>query len=72
MFELADSDLGKSDLYKEIFFYFTAIVFKLIPLVLLTVLNTFLIVTVRKSHKMRNTMTNVRQVRAFNRILFSS
>lgn len=61
--EVLDSDLGQHQLYKQIFYIFTDVIFKFLPLIMLTVLNYFLIMTVRKSHRMRNTMTNTRQVR---------
>lgn len=60
--ELLDSDLGQHPLYKQIFYIFTDVIFKFLPLIMLTVLNYFLIMTVRRSHRMRNTMTNTRQV----------
>lgn len=56
------SDLGKNELYKEIFYIFTSAVFTFLPLILLTTFNCFLVATVHRSHKIRRNMTNTRQV----------
>lgn len=56
------SDLGKNDLYKEIFYILTTAFATFIPLILLTTFNCFLVATVHRSHKIRHKMTNTRQV----------
>lgn len=62
------STFSRSDGYQN-FFYYPSIFFgTLLPFVVLSILNGFLIWTVRKSHKMRHTMTNTRQVLTSNAI----
>lgn len=58
------SDFSRSESYQNFFYYPSTFFGTLLPFVLLLVLNSFLIWTVRKSHKMRHTMTNTRQVNA--------
>ncbi|KAK8742479.1 hypothetical protein OTU49_001905 [Cherax quadricarinatus] len=54
------SFLGSHSTYKKVFYWFTAVVFILLPLVLLAVFNSFLIHVVRQSRTQRRTMTNQR------------
>lgn len=62
MYSVSKSNFSRSDGYQN-FFYYPSIMFgTLLPFILLTALNGFLIWTVRKSHQMRHTMTNTRQV----------
>lgn len=56
------SELGKNDLYKEIFYILTTAFATFIPLILLTTFNCFLVATVHRSHRIRHKMTNTRQV----------
>ncbi|XP_063876942.1 FMRFamide receptor-like isoform X1 [Scylla paramamosain] len=55
---LAYSTLGSNTTYKKIFYWFTAVMFILLPLVLLAVFNSFLIHIVKQSRATRRTMTN--------------
>ncbi|XP_069156361.1 FMRFamide receptor [Procambarus clarkii] len=54
------SVLGSNDTYRKVFYWFTAVVFILLPLVLLAVFNSFLIHVVKQSRAQRCTMTNQR------------
>ncbi|XP_037789424.1 FMRFamide receptor-like [Penaeus monodon] len=54
------SDLGRNDTYKMVFYWFTAVCFILLPLVLLSVFNSFLIYVVKQSRAQRRTMTSQR------------
>lgn len=54
------SDLGNNRLYKTIYYWFTVVVFILIPLFLLAIFNSFLIRSVHLSKKTRKTMTSRR------------
>ncbi|XP_045139070.1 FMRFamide receptor-like isoform X2 [Portunus trituberculatus] len=55
---LAYSSLGSNTTYKKVFYWFTAVMFILLPLVLLAVFNSFLIHIVKQSRATRRTMTN--------------
>ncbi|KAG4078355.1 hypothetical protein HA402_013065 [Bradysia odoriphaga] len=57
----SESLLGKDPTYKNIFYPFTSIVWTIIPVILLATFNCFLVAAVRRSHRMRRTMTNTRQ-----------
>ncbi|XP_037039195.1 uncharacterized protein LOC119076515 isoform X2 [Bradysia coprophila] len=57
----SESDLGKNPTYKSIFYPFTSIVWTIIPVILLATFNCFLVAAVRRSHRMRRTMTNTIQ-----------
>ncbi|XP_031625698.1 FMRFamide receptor [Contarinia nasturtii] len=60
-YSVKQSNFSQSPGYSN-FFYYPSILFgTLLPFVLLSILNAFLIWTVRKSHKMRHAMTNTRQ-----------
>ncbi|XP_042233164.1 FMRFamide receptor-like isoform X2 [Homarus americanus] len=54
------SVLGSNATYKKVFYWFTAVIFILLPLVLLAVFNSFLIHVVKLSRAQRRTMTNHR------------
>lgn len=55
---IKSSRLGSNSTYIKVFYNFTSVVFVFLPLVLLATFNCFLIQAVRRSHKMRNKMTN--------------
>ncbi|XP_068229096.1 FMRFamide receptor-like [Palaemon carinicauda] len=57
---LGYSMLGSHTTYKKVFYWFTAVIFILLPLVLLAVFNSFLIHVVKQSLATRRTMTNHR------------
>ncbi|XP_050738833.1 FMRFamide receptor-like isoform X2 [Eriocheir sinensis] len=50
--------LGSHKTYKKVFYWFTAVIFILLPLVLLAVFNSVLIHIVKQSRATRRTMTN--------------
>ncbi|XP_055294798.1 neuropeptides capa receptor-like isoform X2 [Sitodiplosis mosellana] len=60
-YSVKDSDFSQTPSYKNFFYYPSTFLGTLLPFVLLSILNGFLIWTVRKSHKMRHAMTNTRQ-----------
>lgn len=62
------SAFSRSDGYQNFFYYPTIFFGTVLPFVVLSILNGFLIWTVRKSHKMRHAMTNTRQVLTSNAI----
>ncbi|KAB7502193.1 hypothetical protein Anas_12031, partial [Armadillidium nasatum] len=51
------SSLGANNTYKKAFYWYTAVVFILIPLILLTVFNSFLILALKRSQIERNHLT---------------
>ncbi|XP_066990671.1 thyrotropin-releasing hormone receptor-like [Macrobrachium rosenbergii] len=57
---LGYSVLGSHTTYKKVFYWFTAVIFILLPLVLLAVFNSFLIHVVKQSRAQRRKMTNQR------------
>lgn len=59
---MRQSDFSRSESYQNFFYYPSTFFGTLLPFVLLSILNGFLIWTVRKSQKIRHTMTNSRQV----------
>lgn len=61
-YSIVQSNFSRSESYQNFFYYPSTIFGTLLPFILLSVLNGFLIWTVRKSHKMRHAMTNTRQV----------
>lgn len=61
-YSVVPSIFSQSDSYQNFFYYPSTFFGTLLPFVMLTILNGFLIWTVRKHHKMRHTMTNRRQV----------
>lgn len=65
-YSVRQSDFSRSASYQNFFYYPSTFFGTLLPFVLLSILNGFLIRTVRKSHKMRHTMTNSRQVTISN------
>lgn len=54
------SELGKDPVYTTSFYWFTTLLFTLIPLTLLAVFNSFLICAVHRSKQQRRKMTSVR------------
>lgn len=62
MYYVVPSIFSQSDSYQNFFYYPSTIFGTLLPFVMLSILNAFLIWTVRKQHKMRHRMTNRRQV----------
>lgn len=61
-YSVRQSDFSRSDSYQNFFYYPSTFFGTLLPFVMLSILNGFLIWTVRKSHKIRHAMTNTRQV----------
>lgn len=61
-YSVRQSEFSQSASYINFFYYPSTFFGTLLPFVLLSILNGFLIWTVRKSHKMRHAMTNTRQV----------
>lgn len=59
-YRMAYSDLGKDPVYTTSFYWFTTLLFTLIPLTLLAVFNSFLICAVHRSKQQRRKMTSVR------------
>jgi Serpentine type 7TM GPCR chemoreceptor Srw len=51
------SDLGNDETYQSVYYWFTSIIFVLLPLALLIIFNSFLIQSVRQSQNLRRTMT---------------
>lgn len=60
-----ETSLGKNKTYKNIFYWFSSIVFGLLPLALIATFNCFLVNAVYKSNKQRKKLTNT-QVRFTN------
>lgn len=58
-FRLDITDFGKNGLYKNFYYWFTAVVFAYIPLALLCVFNVLLVGAVRDSQKQRDGLTQV-------------
>lgn len=61
-----ESELGQNATYKKIFYIFISTFGTFVPLILLATFNCFLVAAVHRSHKMRHTMTNTRQVIFFH------
>lgn len=53
-----ETSLGKNKTYKNIFYWFSSIVFGLLPLALIATFNCFLVNAVYKSNKQRKKLTN--------------
>ena len=53
------TDFGKNPVYKNIYYWFTAVAFAYIPLALLCVFNVLLVGAVRDSQRQRNGLTQV-------------
>lgn len=64
-YSVMQSVFSRTSSYQNFFYYPSTFFGTLLPFVLLSILNGFLIWTVRKSHKMRHAMTNTRQVMNF-------
>ncbi|UYV62359.1 hypothetical protein LAZ67_2000262 [Cordylochernes scorpioides] len=56
------TQMGKSDLYRSVYYWTTALLFTLIPLILLVIFNSFLIQSVRYSSTLRRTLTHRRDI----------
>jgi hypothetical protein len=54
------TELGKLDSYRTIFYWFTSLVFVILPLILLIVFNSFLVLAVHRSQRQRRQLTQVR------------
>lgn len=57
--EAVNSPLGENEVYRQVFMWSTSVVFTFIPLILLLTFNSFLILAVRRSNRLRDEMTNV-------------
>ncbi|KAF4517586.1 hypothetical protein B566_EDAN008575, partial [Ephemera danica] len=55
------TDLAMLDSYRTIFYWFTSVMFTLLPLLLLVVFNSFLVFAVHRSQKQRRHMTQVQE-----------
>lgn len=53
------SELGENELYKKMYYWLTAVMFIILPFILLTIFNIFLIRSVHISSSRRKTMTRI-------------
>ncbi|XP_066993134.1 FMRFamide receptor [Anabrus simplex] len=57
--DLDYSTLGKNELYRSLFYWFSSIIFMILPLILLGIFNSFLVRAVHRSQRQRCNMTQV-------------
>ncbi|XP_046998080.1 FMRFamide receptor-like [Schistocerca americana] len=61
LMDMVSSDFGKHPTYHSVFYWFSSVMFVLLPVVLLAIFNSFLVMAVHRSRRQRNRMTQVDQ-----------